>query len=165
MRKWIATFVATAALFVTQSMPAPAQDLGAQLVGMWKYVSLTQTETASGKVTKPFGDNPRGYLIYTKGGRFVWALFSDNRQKPGMPVTDADRANLFTTLSAGSGTYKVEGNTLTATYDTSWHELWTGTTQKRKIEISGNKLTSSAEPTTSGSGAQIIFVQVLERVE
>jgi hypothetical protein len=81
-----------------------------------------------------------------------------------MPVTDADRANLFTTLSAGSGTYKVEGNTLTATYDTSWHELWTGTTQKRKIEISGNKLTSGAEPTTSGSGAQIIFVQVLERV-
>ena len=156
---------AALAFLITLAQPAAAQDLGAQLVGMWKYVSNTQTETASGKVIKPYGDKVSGYIIYTKGGRLLFALFGEGRQKPAMPFTDADRAKLFTTLAAGSGTYKLEGKTLTQTFDASWHELWTGTTQKRTIEIVGNKLTSTSEPVKNPAGVEIVFVNVLERVE
>jgi hypothetical protein len=165
VKKWIATLAATVALIVTQSMPANCEDLAAQIVGAWQQVSLTQTETATGKVSKPFGDKLSGYNIYTKGGHLVFTLFGDNRQKPGTPVTDADRVKLFSTLAAGSATYKVEGNTLAITYNGTWHELWTGSTQKRKIEISGNKLTISSEPTKDASGTEIVFVNVLQRVE
>ena len=157
--------VAVLLSILVASDPTAAQDLGSQLVGMWKYVSNVQTETASGKVIKPYGDKLSGYIIYTKGGRLLFALFGEGRQKPAIPFSDADRAKLFTTLTAGSGTYKLEGKTLTTTYDTSWHELWTGTTQKRTIEIVGNKLTVTSEPVKNAAGVEIVFVLVLERVE
>ena len=51
------------------------------------------------------------------------------------------------------------------TYDSSWHELWTGTTQKRNIAISGNKLTLTSAPTKNADGQEIIFENVLEKVE
>jgi hypothetical protein len=72
---------------------------------------------------------------------------------------------LFNTLSAGSGTYKIEGNTGMVTYDSSWHQLWTGTTQKRTYAISGNKLTITSAPTKLADGKEVIFEVVLERVE
>src|SRR5262245_57917060 len=85
---------------------------------------------------------------------------------PASPFTDADRIALFHTLSAASGTYKVEGNTLTVTYTTSWNQTWTGVTQRRQIEIAGNKLTITSEPVKSTqTGKDIIFVATYERVE
>ena len=72
---------------------------------------------------------------------------------------------MFNTLSAGSGTYKIEGNTGMVTYDSSWHQLWTGTTQKRTYAISGNKLTITSAPTKLADGNEVTFEVVLERVE
>ena len=60
------------ALLLTWAQPATAQDLASQLVGVWKYTGVTNTEVASGKIHKPFGDNPNGYYIYTKGGRLLF---------------------------------------------------------------------------------------------
>jgi hypothetical protein len=159
------SIVAVVFTILAASSPAATQDLGSQLVGVWKYISNVQTETASGRVIKPFGDKVSGYLIYTKGGRVLWAHFGDNRPKPAMPLTDVDRVKLFSTLSAGSGTYKVEGKTVSVTYDTSWHELWTGTTGQRTFEIVDNRLTVSSQPVKNGEGVETRFVITLERVE
>jgi hypothetical protein len=68
-------------------------------------------------------------------------------------------------VAALSGTYKVEGNTLTVTYTTSWNQTWTGTTQKRQIELAGNKLTITSAPFKNEQGQDAIFVVTLERVE
>jgi len=151
---------AAIAFLTTFTQPAATQDLASQIVGVWKIVSNHSTEVATGKVNYPFGQNPVGYIVFTKGGREIFTLVGDNRSKPaGAVPTDAERAALFKTLSAGSGSYKVEGNTLIITFDSSWNQNWTGTTQKRKISISGNKLTIIA------SGQETIFENVLERVE
>jgi hypothetical protein len=49
MKRSFATFVlATVAL----AAPAYAQDTSSQLVGVWKYVSQSNTEVQSGKVTQ-----------------------------------------------------------------------------------------------------------------
>ena len=155
------------AFLVTSPPPAVAEDLASQIVGMWRYVSSTTTEVASGKVTKQFGESPKGYLVYTKGGRSMFILVGDNRAKPaGAAVTDTEAVGLFRTFASGSGTYKVEGKTLTATADTSWNERWTGTTQKRYVEIVGNKLTITSDPMKStATGLDIVIANVLERVE
>ena len=153
------------ALSSTTPGTAAAQDVGSPIVGMWKYISNVQVETASGKVVKPYGDKVSGYLTYTKGGRMLWAHFGDNRPKPAVPFTDADRAKLFNTLSAGSGTYTTDGKTLTVTYDSSWNEIWTGTTGKRTFEIVGNKLTVTSNPVKQADGVETTFVIVLERIE
>ena len=144
--------------------PAQAQDAVSQLVGTWQYRSQTITEVQSGKVTKPFGEKPTGYISYTKGGRLIFVLFGD-REKPTLPFKDEDRVKLFNTMASGSGTYKVEGNKLTVTYDTSYHELWTGTTQTRMFEIKGNTLTITSAPSKSPAGVDISFTVVLEKVE
>jgi Lipocalin-like domain len=72
---------------------------------------------------------------------------------------------LFNTIAAGSGTYKVEGNTIVVTYEASWNQTWTGITQKRQFEIAGNKLTVTSAPTKNSAGQDIVFVVTYERVE
>jgi lipocalin-like protein len=160
-RQLISALVTAVALAV----PAPAQDLASQIVGVWKYTSLTTTDVASGKVTRNFGDKPNGYFVYTKGGRIIFSLVGDNRAKPTGAVTDAEAIALFRTLAAGSGTYKIDGNAVTFTYDSSWLETWTGTSQKRKVEIDGNKLTVSAQIKVPATGADAVLVTTFEKVE
>ena len=157
---------AAIAFLTTFTQPAAPQDLASQIVGVWKAVSNSIQEVATGKRDYPFGKKPDGYVVYTKGGRVVSAIFGDNRSKPAGLLTDADRVALFNTLSAVSGTYKVEDTTLSVTYDGSWLQSWTGATHKRKIAIAGNTLTITSEPFRNmETGQQIFFELVLERVE
>ena len=44
-------------------------------------------------------------------------------------------------------------------------QTWTGTTQKRKIAFSGNRLTVTSEPTKLSEGQEVVFEVVFERVE
>ena len=159
--------VVTAALGFASACPAQSQDdLASQIVGVWKYVSLNNKEVATSKMTYPFGEKPNGYIVYTKGGRVIFTVVGDKRPQPASSgATEAERVGLFNTLSAGSGTYKIEGNTGMVTYDSSWHQVWTGTTQKRTYAISGNKLTITSAPTKLADGQEVIFEVVLERVE
>jgi hypothetical protein len=76
-----ASLVAALALSLVFSIQAYAQD-ASQLVGTWKYVEQSVTEVASGKVSKPFGEKPSGYITYTKGGRLMFVLIGEGRQKP-----------------------------------------------------------------------------------
>jgi hypothetical protein len=157
--------VMTAALGFASACPAQSQDLASQIVGVWKYVSVNNKEVATGKMAYPLGEKPIGYIVYTKGGRVIFTVVGDKRPQPAGSATDAERVSLFNTLSAGSGTYKIEGNTGMVTYDSSWHQLWTGTTQKRTYAISGNKLTITSAPTKLADGNEVTFEVVLERVE
>ena len=110
------------AFALTLAQPAPAQDLAAQVVGVWKYTGVTATEVASGKVNKPFGEKPNGQYVFTKGGRFVFSLVGDNRANPvGATVTDAEALALYRTNSHGTGTYKVESSHVTLSYNSSWN--------------------------------------------
>jgi hypothetical protein len=162
----IALFAAASAFLATSGMPATAEDLASQIVGIWKYVSVSNKEVATGKVTHPFGEKPIGYNVYTNAGRLIWTLIGDNRAKPaGAVATDAERLRLFDTLSTGSTTYKVDADTYMSTIEASWLETWTGTTQKRKIAITGNRLTVTSDPYKNLAGQEMIFEIVLDRVE
>lgn len=133
---------------------------------VWKYTSQSTKEVATGKINHPFGEKPTGHIVYTKGGHVVFVLAGDNRKTPAAAVaTDAERINLFNTIAAASGTYKVEGNTIIVTYAASWNQTWTGITQKRQFEIVGNKLTVTSAPTKDLAGQDIVFVVTYERVE
>ena len=144
--------------------PANAQNQS-EIVGTWKFVSHSLTEVPTGKVSKYYGEKPKGYISYSKGGHIVFVLFDERRQKPATPFKDEDKVKLFDSLSAGSGTYKVEGNQLIITYDTSWLELWTDTTQSRTFEVKDKKLTITSAPSKNANGIDIVFTLVLEKVE
>ena len=161
-------FSAAALVFISMVPTAShAQDLLSQIVGVWKLVSFSTKEVATGAVTHPLGEKPAGYYVYTKGGRLFALQVAQDRKPPAGPnPTDAERIELFKTMAANSGTYKLEGNTLTTTFEVSWNQAWAGTSQKRQIEIAGNKLTITSAPFKSTlTGKEVIFVSTLDRVE
>jgi Lipocalin-like domain len=151
---------------LTWAQRAATQDLASQLVGVWKLTSQSTKEVATGKINHPFGEKPTGHIIYTKGGHVAFVLAADNRKAPAGPnFTDAERINLFNTIAAASGTYKVEGNSIIVTYEASWNQTWTGITQKRQFEIEGNKVTVTSAPFKNLAGQDIVFVVTYERIE
>jgi hypothetical protein len=158
---------AALAWLLASVQPLAAQDLAKQIVGVWKYTSVISTEVATGVVTRPLGEKITGYIIYTAGGRVVFAATAENRKVPAAaPAIDAELAALFRTLISGSGTYKLEGTNMAVTYDSSSLPAWTGTTRKRKIEIVGNKLTITSAPEVNRrTGSEIVGTTILERVE
>lgn len=164
-RTWFSAAAIT--FLLTWAQQAAAQDLAASIVGVWKYTGVTNKEVATGKITYPYGEKPTGHMVYTKGGHVMFVAAGDNRNAPTTPtLTDADRINLFKTMAAASGTYKVEGTTLILTYTTSWNQAWSGITQKRQIEIVGNKLTVTSELVKNATtGQEIVFASTFERVE
>jgi hypothetical protein len=151
---------------LTLPMPAAAEDLASSIVGVWKYTSVIVREVESGKDTRPYGEKPSGYIVYTRGGRIVFALVGDNRKLAGPIPTDAERMELFKTSGCGSGIYKVEGNTVSVTYDVHCAQIWTGTIHKRQAEIAGNKLTITSAPVKDArTGLDIVYINTYERVE
>ena len=147
--------------------PAFADDL-AKLLGVWKMTSWTRHETATGKDGKLFGEHPGGYLIYTKGGHFLWTGFKDQRPKPAAAEpTDIERIALFKTMYAYNGTYKVEGGKIVDSIEGAWNEGWVGTKFNiDKYEVSDNTLIMVSAPFKSTQdGAEIVVITTYERAE
>ena len=155
----------TALAFATLALMAPAHAQNSPIAGVWKHTGQFRTEVSTGKGTYPYGEKPTGHIVFTKAGRVVAVLFGEGRKKPELPMSDADKVKLFDTLSAAMGTYKVDGNKLTVSYEHSWHELWPGTTQDRFFEIKGNTLTITSAPVKTASGIEVTFTITLEKVE
>jgi len=166
MKRTLMSAIALAFL-LTLPRPAPAQDLASQLVGVWNLSSQMRKEVATGATLKTYGEKPTGYLIYTRGGLLTFIIVGTDRKAPASPnLTDAERIELFKTMSFGSGTYKVEGNKVVTRYDTSWHQLWTGRDISAQTEINGKTLTVTTEPfKAAADGKEVVVVTTWERVE
>lgn len=157
---------ASAALLAVSSLGVLAQGLETAIVGTWKYRTAYIQETGTGKISYPWGQQPTGYIVYTKSGHTVFFLAGDNRKpQAGNAATDAERIALFNSLAGGSGRYKIEGNSIIITYDASWNQTWTGTTQRRELTITGNELTIKAPPAKNTAGNEVVFEIKLDRVE
>ena len=152
-------------ILLTFAGPATAEVAASSIVGVWKMISLTTKEVASGKTDQPYGPRPGGYRIFTRGGHVMSLLVSENRKTPaGRYVNNLDRAELFKSLSAWSGTYKLDGNKIVVVADAAWIPSWPG--REYLVEISGNKLTMTTAPFESWrSGQKVVGIAVLERVE
>ena len=56
------------------------------------------------------------------------------------PTTDTDRVELFNSLVAYTGKYRVEGDNWITTVDVSANPAWVGTEQTRSFRVSGDRL-------------------------
>ena len=119
------------------ALPALADD-AQQLVGVWKLQTYYAEFQDTGETKAAFGANPNGYIIFTPDGRMIVLLTAEGRKAP---QTDADRAQAFRSMSAYSGTYRLEDDRWITTVDVSWNEAWTGTAQLRFYRLDGDTLT------------------------
>jgi hypothetical protein len=135
----MARLVAIVALFLL-SITANASDNS--IVGTWKFQSFVREVIATGERQNEFGEKPSGYISYQPDGRMFAMLVGDNRTKPaGAVPTDEEKAKLFGTLIAYSGTYVLDGDKVTHKIDVSWNQSWTGGDQVRFYKVEGNMLT------------------------
>jgi hypothetical protein len=95
------------ALFLIAVQPSFADD-GPKILGIWKMVSTDWEVQATGdRIPFILGMNPAGYAIYTPEGRMMTIATRDGRNPP---VTTQDRAKLFDSMNAFTGTYRLEGD-------------------------------------------------------
>ena len=121
----------------------PATGLKDQIVGSWNFV-VAEVTAPDGKKSYPFGETPRGILIFTADGRFaqihvagdVPRIASNNR----LTGTPEEYAEIMRRSLSVFGTYTVDEANRTVTYNivSASFPNWEGTAQTRTID----KLTS-----------------------
>ncbi len=94
---------------------------------------------------------PKGYLIVTPWGRMMTVSVAcdgdrTKKRRAGGP------SELWKTMMAYTGKYRVEGDSIVTTVDVAWNEAWTGTVQRRFYKLEGDKLTIDTEALPIGSG-------------
>ena len=122
------------------------------LVGTWRLVSSRAIVWGDGD-TEVFNTvQPKGYLIVTPWGRMMTVSVACDGDRTKKPTSGVDLSELWKTLMAYTGKYRVEGDAIITTVDVAWNEAWTGTVQKRFYKLDGDRLTIDTEPLSIGSG-------------
>lgn len=142
------TAVLIGLLVLAQS--AIAND-NARLVGTWKVVAF-DTEFQSGDPARPFmGQKWVGYTVFTAEGRTMSVWETEGRKPPN---SDEDRAALFRSMNAITGTYRYEGGTGIVEIDVASNPAGKGR-QTRGYKLDGNRLEVTTpwtpNPTIAGS--------------
>jgi hypothetical protein len=135
----IAAVLVAASIGVGAASAQPAKSLREQLVGTWNFV-IAEITAQDGTKTLPFGDAPKGQLIFTADGHFSQVhissglprIASNNR----LAGTDADNRAIVHGTLALFGTYSVDEakKTLTFNITASTFPNQQGTTQTRTID-------------------------------
>ena len=129
--------------FVSSHFAAHAQSartLREQLVGSWGFV-IAEITTADGKKTFPFGEKPKGMLIFTADGHFSQVHVSGDLPKIAsnnrLAGTDADNKAIVHGSLALFGTYSVDEDkkTLTFKIEGSTFPNQAGSSQTRTIDL------------------------------
>lgn len=124
---------------------------GAQLVGGWRLRSWVALGD-DGSETFPMGETPTGLLAYTAGGTMVALMapadrlpFASDDLTGGTPD---EQARGFSTFVAYAGRYRIEGDAIIHTVETSLFPNWVGTVQRRRWMLSddGGTLTLESPP-------------------
>jgi hypothetical protein len=117
----------------------PAQGLKSQIVGTWNFV-VAEVTAPDGKKSFPFGETPKGILIFTADGRFaqihvagdVPKIASNNR----LTGTPEEYAAIMRRSLSVFGSYTVDEVKRTVTYNivSASYPNWEGEAQTRTID-------------------------------
>ena len=131
--------IALSALTFVLANTAAAHDLQNQLIGTWDFV-VAQVKAPDGKISFPFGESPKGILIFTPDGRFaqihvasdVPKIASNNR----LTGTPEEYAQIMRRSISVFGTYTIDEEKKTVTYKivSSSFPNWQGEAQTRTID-------------------------------
>ena len=133
--KWCV--VAIVVLLVT---PPSVADDRAPILGIWRLVSYEVETQATGQREPVLGKTPMGNIIFTPEGRMAVVLTGEGRKAP---TADQDRADLFKSMVAYTGIYRVDGDKWITKVDVAANPAWVGTEQTRFFRVDGDRLQES----------------------
>ena len=135
----LAAAVLALALSAGAAAAQPAKNLKDQIVGTWNFV-VAEVTAPDGKKSFPFGETPKGILIFTADGRFaqihvasdVPRIASNNR----LTGTPEEYAGIMQRSLSVFGTYTVDEAKKTVTYNivSASFPNWEGEAQTRAID-------------------------------
>ena len=159
------TAIFASALLLSIPLSAPAAE--SDLYGTWKLVSQSQKLVDTGEVRAGRGKAPKGYVTFGPDGRMMGVILNEKRPKPESvaKMTDQQRIELFNTMNAFAGTYKLEVNRLTYRFELTHNEV-PARASVREIKIEGRKLTMVNEPApATADGKMVQTTTVWEKVQ
>src|SRR5437763_16583848 len=117
---WIAVAILTIASASDAALAQQAKSLKDRLVGTWNFV-VAEVTAPDGTKTFPFGETPKGILIFTSDGHFaqihvasdVPKIASNNR----LTGTAEEYAEIMRRSLSVFGTYTVDEGSRTVTYN------------------------------------------------
>ena len=127
-------------LLAPAAIAQPAKTFRQQLVGTWDQV-VSEVTMPDGKKIFPFGERPKGILIFTDDGRFVQVHIDSSLPKVAANNRTAGTAEENKAIVGGSialfGTYTVDEDKklVTFTVKASTFPNWDGAVQPRKIVV------------------------------
>lgn len=138
-----------------------------EIYGTWRLLSWTRHVVGTEASTDALGAAPHGFLTYGRDGRMLAMIVKANRPRSTDPakMPDEERAELFKTMLAYGGTFRVEGDQVVHNVDISWNEIWTGTAQVRNFRIEGRRLTIGVDPQIGFDGKESTAVLQWEKVQ
>src|SRR5690242_5312416 len=155
--------IALVALALELTTTATAQNLQNQLIGTWDFV-VAQVRAPDGKISFPFGESPKGMLVFTPDGRFmqihvagdVPRIASNNR----LTGTPAEYAEIMRRSISVFGTYTIDDAKRTITYHivSASFPNWQGESQTRTIDkLSADEFINTNPNVAGGRGSASNF--------
>jgi hypothetical protein len=141
----------------------PANSLKDQIVGAWNFV-LAEATAPDGKKSFPFGETPKGILIFTADGRFaqihvagdVPKIASNNR----LTGTSEEYAEIMRRSLSVFGSYTVDEANKTVTYHivSASFPNWAGEAQTRTIDkLTADEFVNTNPNVAGGRGSASNF--------
>lgn len=148
-RKNAITFLSASAIAATAA-PKPAGASQNAVVGAWRLETFDILEKDGGRKPR-YGGNPVGYLMYSASGRVSAILSAQHRAKlepPPSRVAESESTCIESIhpFLAYAGTYRISGDRVFHTIETSVFTNLVGTTLERQFSISGDILTIRTLP-------------------
>src|SRR6195256_450510 len=159
----IAATLLALALSAGAAAAQPAKSLKEQIVGTWNFV-VAEVAAPDGKKSFPFGETPKGILIFTADGRFaqihvagdVPKIASNNR----LTGTPEEYAAIMRRSLSVFGTWTVDEDKKTVTYHivSSSFPNWEGEAQTRTIDkLSADEFVNTNPGVAGGRGSASNF--------
>jgi hypothetical protein len=137
----------------------PANSIKDQIVGTWNFV-VAEVTAPDGKKSFPFGETPKGILIFTADGHFaqihvagdVPRIASNNR----LTATPEEYAAIMRRSLSVFGTYTVDEANKTVTYTivSSSFPNWEGEAQTRTIDkLNADEFVNTNPSVAGGRGS------------
>ena len=123
------------------------------LIGTWRLVSY-ELAGSDGRMRRPYGQAPVGYLLYSADG-FMSVAFAQPERRGfasgnALRGTTEEWAACAKTYTSYAGRYEVQDGRVLHHLEVSLYPDWLGTTQERYFTLSGNWLILRMPPYQQG---------------
>jgi hypothetical protein len=150
--------IAALALALTGAPAAAQNSLKQQIVGTWDFI-VAEVVAADGRKSFPFGETPKGILVFTPDGRFAQIHVAGDVPKIASGNRLTGTAEEYAAINRRSlsvfGTYTVDEEKKTVTYRivSSTFPNWQGEAQTRTIDkLTGGEFVNTNPNVAGGRG-------------